>query len=349
VTSGRRPSSASLVLAGLAVVLVVIVAGPPGPVLGAQEPAGPAPGSTEPRRLVVVTDSVAAGAGEPLGAALEDRGWDVTVDAVGSRTTLSGADAVASFGGGSVDTLVISLGANDGGNPETFRTRVDAVLDRASDVRRVYWLTIHEVREYYVAANEILRDASERAPSLTILDWNALASDRPELTAPGGLHLTGAGVEAMTQLVTDAVTADRAAVPDPAVASSVIDVAEDVAAGPEPTTVRPAPGDATTSSGGAALGPGSGPASPVTTTTPPEPGSAWRSVAGWTVGGFLLVVGSIVGAGTWLAFWALWSSRRSPSPPAQRSETHPAVRAKLRAERIAAARRAADEQASELA
>jgi hypothetical protein len=344
VTSSRRPSGPSLVLVGLAVVLVVIVAGPPGPGLGAQEPPGPATGSTEPSRLVVVTDSVAAGAGGPLGAALEDRGWDVTVDAVGSRTTLSGADAV---GGGSIDTLVISLGANDGGNPETFRTRVDAVLDRARDVRRVYWLTIHEVRGYYVAANEILRDASEREPSLTILDWNALASDRPDLTAPGGLHLTGAGVEAMTQLVTDAVTADRAAVPDPAVAPSALEVAEDVAAAPEPTTVRAAPDDVTTSSGGASLGPSSGPVSPVTTTTPPEPGSAWRSIAGWTIGGFLLVVASIVGAGTWLALWALRTSRRSPTPPVQRSDSHPAVRAQLRAERIAAARRAAEGEARE--
>jgi hypothetical protein len=67
-------------------------------------------------------------------------------------------------------------------------------------------------------------------------------------------------------------------------------------------------------------------------------GSAWRSAVGWTISGFAVVVALLVLAGAGLAAWSLWSSRRSPGPPAPRSQNHPAVRARQRAERIAAAR-----------
>src|SRR5690606_25862232 len=66
-------------------------------------------------------------------------------------------------------------------------------------------------------------------------------------------------------------------------------------------------------------------------------GSAWRSVAGWTVSGFAIVVGLLVLAGAGLAAWSLWSSRPSVAPATAPSQNHPAVRARQRAERIAAA------------
>jgi len=294
--------------------------------LGPVEPAG-----AQERRVVVVSDSIAAGARSQLTSALEARGWRVTFDAEQNRTTYSAAAVVASHRAELTDTVVLSLGANDGGDPDTYRDRVESVLAELEGVPHVYWLSLHEVRDGYVAVNEVLRDVARSHPNLTVLDWHSLASADASLTASDGLHLSRAGGEAMAGLVAGAVTSPAT----PAPPSSTVPATTPTSAVPAtslPVTERPA------------VDAGAGASDRAEPRANRTGRSGWASLAGWTATGFLAVSAALVLAGTCLGVWSLWTTRRAPAwasePP--RSPNHPAVRAQQRASRIAEARRLAE-------
>lgn len=173
------------------------------------------------RHVVVVSDSILLGAQSPLTQRLGGAGWSVTFDGSVSRSTLAGAEAVRSHDAELTDTLVISLGANDSGNPSTFARRVDAVMAAAAKVPNVKWLTIREVRPYYGPANQVLRDATARYPNLHLVDWNAATLGRTDLTGSDGLHLNGQGASMLADVVTASVLGSvPVASPTPLVAAS---------------------------------------------------------------------------------------------------------------------------------
>lgn len=177
----------------------------------------PVSAEAEPRRALVVTDSILLGAQGPLVGRLQGAGWTVDFDGSVSRSTSAGVDAVRSHGPALYDALVVGLGANDSGNTATFRSRVDAVMAAAGVVPHVYWLTIREVRPYYAPANQVLRDAAARYPNLSVIDWNAAAAGASGLTATDGLHLTSAGAQHLAELVAATVAFGAAPVaPAPA-------------------------------------------------------------------------------------------------------------------------------------
>jgi len=174
--------------------------------LASTAPAGaqqPAPGSP-PRKVLVVGDSVILGAQNQMTQGFAGKGWSVVFDASVSRSTSAGAQAVAARKADATDALVVNLGANDAGNANLYAQRVEQVLAAAAGVPRVYWLTIREVRPYYPAANNVLREAAKRHSNLTVVDWNA-ASTAPGLTSADGLHLKPQGAVAMTDVLLAAV------------------------------------------------------------------------------------------------------------------------------------------------
>ncbi len=166
----------------------------------------PPAGAQQQRRVVIVGDSIVLGAQGPMVAALQGQGWNVTFDASVSRSTSAGADAVESHRGELDDSLVISLGANDAGNPGAFRSKVRALLDANAGVPHVYWLTIREVRDYYGPANQILFEEAAARPNVSVIDWNGVTLGSSGLTSGDGLHLTPSGASAMSQLVVDSVS-----------------------------------------------------------------------------------------------------------------------------------------------
>lgn len=194
--------------------VVVVVLGLTAGVLGA--PAGPA--SAQPRRVVVVGDSIILGAQTAIAETFGQIGWELIFDADVSRSTAAGAAAVGAHAAELTDTLVVSLGANDSGNTDLFRRRVDDVLAAAGGTRRILWLTIPEVRPYYGPANQVLRDAAATHPNMRVVEWHVAATN-PGMTAADGLHLTPGGARAMAFLLMGAaVTEDPvpALVPPPA-------------------------------------------------------------------------------------------------------------------------------------
>ncbi|UDY34111.1 hypothetical protein [Dermatobacter hominis] len=299
---------------------------------------GSAPAQAQQRHAVVVADSILLGAQGPLVGQLQGAGWSVDFDGAVSRSTLAGAEAVRSHAGGLTDTLVISLGANDGGNAGTFRQRVDAVMAAAAGVPHVYWITIREVRPYYGPANQVLRDAATRYPNLTIVDWHAASAGRSDLTSSDGLHLTSAGGRALAGLLAGAITSGA---PAP--------VAVATTAPPPPTTAAPpattVPAPATTVPAPAPTAPPTG--TPTAATVPLDrslfvtgalPGRVTRAAAvpapagGGVPWGWLLVVALLVG-GTAIVFQRL--GFRTASGPVRHASV---TRAQLRAARIAGAR-----------
>lgn len=155
-----------------------------------------------PTRVLVLGDSVMKGAAARYAPALPGR--DVVVDAEVNRTTGQGADVVARIGA-DWDVVVILLGHNDGGTPGAYQPAARRLLDELRGVRRVVWLTIHEVRPYYPAVNQYIAGLQATYPNLRTADWNAVASAHPEGLAADGLHLNGAGAELMAALVADQV------------------------------------------------------------------------------------------------------------------------------------------------
>jgi hypothetical protein len=227
------------------------------------------------------------------------------------------------------DSLVINLGANDAGNTAAYRQKVEQILTSTAGVPHVYWLTIREVRDYYPAANQAVREVAAGYPNVTVLDWNAATAGSTGLTARDGLHLTGSGAAAMTDLVFGAVV--NSVIPQIAPAPA-----------PEPTPPPATTPPATTPPETAP--PTSLPATTVTPTTLPEtttslpqsttsstvlaavlPKSASGgksmeraldsggvdvgSALGWTLGGgFALVVVLLALGGAALGSWALVGS-----------------------------------------
>jgi len=298
--------------------------------LNAGTAAAQAPPPVNPRRVVVVGDSIILGAKSQMVSAFEQQGFAVTFDAAVSRSTSAGASAVGTHANELTDSLVVNLGANDAGSPALFKSRVEKLLSQTTAVPHVYWLTIRESRPYYPGANNILREMQATHPNLTVVDWNAAAA-APGLTSSDGLHLTPGGAQAMTDLVVKQVTAEPVA--QPAVAS---ETSTTVA----PTTVAP------TSAAPASVAP----SSLATTTTvatakidtaPQSSSSSSTSQSaegdeseGWLSGPWKYIAGLVVlliaGGGAVLALRTLRRSQTGTAPSGDRLAQ--------RAERIAAAR-----------
>lgn len=159
----------------------------------------------EGRSLFVVADSIVLGAAREIPSTMP-ADWEVVVDAKVSRSTTAGLDVVRANRSAIGDTLVIGLGANDGGTPSVFRPRVEALLAEVADVPHVFWIEIAEVRNYYPGANQVVRDAAKLYNNVSVIEWSAVALANPGLTVSDGLHLTEPGRQAMADAIAAAVT-----------------------------------------------------------------------------------------------------------------------------------------------
>ncbi len=352
----RRSSSTGLVVLLVAVFAALLVtAVAPAPEAAAQQ-----------RRVVVIGDSIILGAESALVGAFQGAGWQIAFDAQVSRSTVAALDAIEAHRGELTDSLVLSFGANDAGNPATFRSRVERVLAATASVPHVYWLTIREVRDYYPAANQVLREVAAAHPNVTVVDWNGATVGSSGLTAGDGLHLTGAGAARMADVLVGAVVNGAAPIaaapppPPPTLPAPVETTAPPTTPVPETTVPETTTTEASTTTS----------TSTTSTTEVPDEGDADRQEArrtelaevedtssidvgdavGWTAAaGLGLVLVLVLGWGLGLGAWSLASTRGRGTAEQEivPSPQHPAVRARQRAERIASATRAAETDAGD--
>ena len=155
-----------------------------------------------PTRVLVLGDSVMKGAAGVYASKLPGR--EVVVDAEVNRSTGAGAEVIDRLGT-DWDVVVVLLGHNDGGSPGAYQPAARRILDQLRGVRRVSWLTIHEVRPYYPAVNQFVAGLQDEYPNLRVGDWNAVAAAHPEGLSGDGLHLNGTGADLMSDLVAEQV------------------------------------------------------------------------------------------------------------------------------------------------
>lgn len=175
-------------------------------------------------RFIAVGDSILLGARAQLDSRVRFFGWPAVLDLEVSRSTAVGAQVLGSLRPGPDDVVVISLGANDSGDPGLFRSRAERVLAAGADAAAIFWLTIAEVRPYYPGTNAIIRELAEVRPNVVVVDWAASVASDPTLTARDGLHLTPVGTVAMADQIfgtmlglgSGAPEVDPGPAPDPA-------------------------------------------------------------------------------------------------------------------------------------
>lgn len=161
-----------------------------------------------PPRVVVVGDSILLGARDSIQSAFSDAGFNAEVDARQNLSTGAGAQIIAGNLQAPADALVVFLGANDSANSAAFSGKVRQIVDSATGVPRIYWITTPEVRGRYSEANQVIERAAAEHPELSVLRWDLTSGADPSLTVGDGLHLKPSGVEALTQLIATNVISD---------------------------------------------------------------------------------------------------------------------------------------------
>ena len=161
--------------------------------------------TAEPKRVLVVGDSLTVGIERLVGPALSP--LPVSVDAAVGRRTREAPAALGRLNPGPDSIVVIGLGTNDGPST-TLATEIDAAVAAANGAP-VLWLNVHLPDPVATdAVNALLDAATERHPNLLVLDWAAVVADDPSLLTTDRIHLTASeGYPRRSEFVTQAVAA----------------------------------------------------------------------------------------------------------------------------------------------
>ena len=162
--------------------------------------------------MLIVGDSLAFGMQPFLGEMLGGR--VLTWDVVRGRTTPNGMRALRiALLTLHPQTVVISLGTNDGPDPRRFSNRVRRTLRSVPDAC-IVWPTIWRPRRKgaYRGLNRVLRREARRDPRLTVVDWDRTVSKKT-VVLPDGLHPSVPSYRVRSSLVAVAVVRGCVAAP----------------------------------------------------------------------------------------------------------------------------------------
>src|SRR4051794_25601482 len=193
-TSARRPALLAVLLLGLA--LVAAVARPVAAAHARYAAGAPS--------VLVVGDSLAVGLKPYLGDLL---GENPTWDAVSGRTTPQGMTALrGALRRIQPRTVIVSLGTNDGPDPERFRDRMRRTLAAMPQAQCVVWSALSRPprKGPFLAMNQVLREEAQRDHRLVIVAWDRVVA-RGQVTLPDGLHPDPAGYRTRSRMIADAV------------------------------------------------------------------------------------------------------------------------------------------------
>jgi lysophospholipase L1-like esterase len=155
--------------------------------------------------VFVEGDSVLSGTYTTMPDALV--GWNVTMDAVGSRRLTQAIPILQARRAEIGRVLVIQMGNNyipgEGGS---FASQIDQTMQIVAGVDRVVWITVAEVNgASRVAINNDIRDAATRYPNIVVAEWAPLVAAHPDYAPGDALHLSAQGRIEMANLVAAAV------------------------------------------------------------------------------------------------------------------------------------------------
>jgi lysophospholipase L1-like esterase len=163
----------------------------------------------------MVGDSLTVGAEEHLRALAERHGFTLDLSAANGRQIPAGVDELVRLDAPAADLVVVSLGTNDAAQPDFDRALADRLVDGAmatAGTAPVLWVDVYRdpgtpAGDAAATFNEALRDAEDRHPNLTVLDWSSYVADHPEVMAGDRVHQTPDGYVARSRWIRDAVVA----------------------------------------------------------------------------------------------------------------------------------------------
>lgn len=159
----------------------------------------------DPPQVLVVGDSLAVGTEPYLGAMLN--GQQLTWGAQSGRTTPQGLQTLrADLRQVTPQTVIVSLGTNDGPDPQRFADRLHRVMGAVPPDACVVWTTVNRPprKGPYAGLNRVLRRAARLDPRLVLVDWDRAVS-QGKVRLPDGLHPDAAGYWYRSRMIADAV------------------------------------------------------------------------------------------------------------------------------------------------
>jgi lysophospholipase L1-like esterase len=165
----------------------------------------PAAQAAMPSPVLVVGDSLAVGMKPYLGTVLGSS--EVVWDARSGRTTPEGLVRLrARLHEITPQTVVISLGTNDGPDPARFASRIQRALDAIPAGACVVWADINRPprKGRYHGLNRVLEAAAEQDPRMVLVHWDR-AVLHGSVSLPDGLHPDAAGFQYRSLMVAGAI------------------------------------------------------------------------------------------------------------------------------------------------
>jgi lysophospholipase L1-like esterase len=166
---------------------------------------GTAPASAAPNDVLVVGDSLAVGTEPYLAAMLSDRNI-VTAIKSGITTPIGMEYIRRKLRVITPQTVVISLGSNDGSDPHRFADRLRRTMELLPDDACVIWATIIRParKGEYRGLNRVLNQARRDDPRIVLIDWEH-AVTQGDVFLPDNLHPNAAGFRYRATMITNAV------------------------------------------------------------------------------------------------------------------------------------------------
>lgn len=158
-----------------------------------------------PHRVLVIGDSLAVGTERYLGEMLP--GYDVRWDVRSGRTTPEGLRRLrGDLRAVQPQTVVVSLGTNDGSDPRRFEHRIRRVLAAVPADACVVWASVYRParKGRFLALNRVLERTAARDPRVTIVEWDEVVRSGA-VHLPDGLHPDDAGYHYRSNLFAEAV------------------------------------------------------------------------------------------------------------------------------------------------
>jgi lysophospholipase L1-like esterase len=155
--------------------------------------------------VLVVGDSLAVGLQPFLGPMLGDR--EIVWDARSGRTTPQGLRALRTdLALVTPHTVVISLGTNDGSDPQRFADRIRRVLLELPPGTCVVWPAIIRAprKGPYDGLDRVLRRRALRDPRFIVPGWDRAVA-RGSVVLPDGVHPDDVGFRFRSRMIADAI------------------------------------------------------------------------------------------------------------------------------------------------
>jgi lysophospholipase L1-like esterase len=165
----------------------------------------PAAQAEMPSPVLVVGDSLAVGMKPYLGGLLGAS--EVVWDARSGRTTPEGVIHLrARLRQVTPQTVVISLGTNDGPDPARFASRIRSALEAIPPSACIVWTDINRPprKGRYHGLNRVLEQAAARDPRMVLVHWDRAVLHH-SVSLPDGLHPDAAGFEYRSRMVAGAI------------------------------------------------------------------------------------------------------------------------------------------------